>query len=79
MSQVHYSGIYWSQSVPEKERVIAHSKAQNSTVGRKPWLRDYGYEGRGQRSLELSVVNYLAFYSESFYTIRTAQNTSLTL
>ena len=44
-----------------------HSVAQNSTVGRKLWLWDYGYGGRGQHSLELSVLNYLAFYSESFY------------
>ena len=67
--------VYIGHRLFQKRRELLHSVAQNSTVGRKLWLWDYGYGGRGQHSLELSVLIYLAFYSESFYTIRTAQNT----
>ena len=83
MSQVQgtTTAVYFGHSLATQRLLhcSVHSVSQNSTVGRKLWLWDYGYGGRGQHSLELSVLNYLAFYSESFYTIRTAQNTSLTL
>ena len=68
------------QSVPAKERLATrqlshctiHHVVQNSTIGKKLWLWYYGFHGykrgEGAAQLRVCVINYLAFYNESFYT-----------